>query len=265
MDEEEKCILNKKQIRQYIFVIKELTGREIKRRYSRSYLGIFWSVLNPLLSMAVMTAIFAQMFHRAIDNFPVYYLTGNIIWQLFTNATNSAMTALVDNKALLIKVKLPMQVFPLSRVYTAVVNFAYSFVAYFLILFVIGIPLKPTNILIIPVVLLTVIFSIGVSMFLSTLYVFFGDIKHLYGIVLTLLMYLSALFYPVSSLSGITAKVVQENPVYCYIAAARDCMMHGNIPSIGLWIRMIVWAIAMFVLGQLFFKVMKNEITNEIC
>ena len=122
--------------KQYFFVIRELTSREIKRKYSRSYLGILWSVLNPLLSMAVISLIFSQLFKRSIDNYPIYYLTGFILWQLFTGATNAAMTALVDNKMMLIKVKLPMEIFILARIYTALVNLGYSMMAYVVMLLV---------------------------------------------------------------------------------------------------------------------------------
>lgn len=76
--------------KQYFFVIRELTGREIKRKYARSYLGILWSVLNPLLTMVVMTLTFSYMFRRSIVNYPIYYLTGTIFWTLFSSATNSS-------------------------------------------------------------------------------------------------------------------------------------------------------------------------------
>ena len=91
--------------KQRMFVIKQLVSREIKRKYARSYLGIVWSVLNPLLSMAVLSMIFSTMFRRSIENFPIYYLTGMIIWQMFSTSTTTAMTALEDNKQLLLKVK----------------------------------------------------------------------------------------------------------------------------------------------------------------
>lgn len=103
------------QRKQHAFVIRQLTARELKRKYARSYLGIVWSVLNPLLSMAVLSLIFSQLFRRSIDNYPIYYLTGYILWQAFTGATTSAMTTLVDNKALLLKVKFPMELFVLCR------------------------------------------------------------------------------------------------------------------------------------------------------
>ena len=108
---------NKEELKQYYFVIKQLVDREIKRKYARSFLGVIWSVLNPLMTMAVMSMIFSTIFKRTIENYPIYYLTGTIFWQLFSGATNSAMTALVDNRTLLLKVKLPKQTFVLARIY----------------------------------------------------------------------------------------------------------------------------------------------------
>ena len=85
---------NREELKQYYFVIKQLVDREIKRKYARSFLGVIWSVLNPLMTMAVMSMIFSTIFKRSIENYPIYYLTGTIFWQLFSGATNSAMTAL---------------------------------------------------------------------------------------------------------------------------------------------------------------------------
>ena len=122
-------MVDTKQSKQYAFVVQQLTAREIKRKYARSYLGILWSVLNPLLSMVVLSLIFSQLFRRSIDNYPIYYLTGYLLWQTFTGATTAAMTALVDNKMLLLKVKFPMDLFILTRVYTALINLGYSVIA----------------------------------------------------------------------------------------------------------------------------------------
>lgn len=165
----------KEQRKQYFFVIRELTSRETKRKYSRSYLGILWSVLNPLLSMAVLSLIFTQIFARSIENYPIYYLSGYILWHMFTGATNAAMTTLVDNKMLLIKVKLPMEVFVLARVYTALVNLGYSFIAYIIMLFVFRISFK-WEMLFLPVVILFLVLFGGWVGFLKSLCVC-GDWK----------------------------------------------------------------------------------------
>lgn len=250
--------------KQYMFVIKELTTREIKRKYARSYLGILWSVLNPLLSMTVMSLIFSTIFKRNIENFPIYYLTGTIFWSLFTGATNSAMTALVDNKSMLIKVRLPMEIFPLSRCYTALVNLGYSLIAYIAMLLVFRIPFQPYMLLLILYSVLLFLFALGIGYTLSILYALFGDIKHLYSILLTLWMYISAIFYPVESTSGVMQEVIIHNPVYNYIACARKCVLDAALPSVNEWLRMFVWSIGMYIAGKWFFRKMKSRILMKI-
>lgn len=251
-------------ISQYMFVIRELTAREIKRKYARSSLGIIWSVLNPLLTMVVMSLIFSTMFRRSIENFPIYYLTGQIIWQLFSGATNSCMSSLVDNKSLLIKAKLPKQTFILSRIYTSLVNFGYTLIAYVLMLVVFKIPLRWTMLLFPIDILFVLMFSIGIGYILATAYVFFADIKYLYSVLLTLWMYMSALFYPVSQLSETMQTVIGYNPVYIMIAIARECVMYGQVPELQMWIRLGAWSMGMFAIGLFVYKGNENQVMQKI-
>ena len=160
---------------QYIFALKQLVSREIKRKYARSYLGIVWSVLNPLLTMAVMSMIFSTIFKRSIENFPIYYLTGTILWSFFSQSTDAAMTALVDNKNLLLKVKLTKQTFILSRVLTALTNLGYTMVAYTFMLIVFRVKISVTMLLFPLAIIFLLLFSTGISYMLSIAYVFFGD------------------------------------------------------------------------------------------
>jgi len=252
------------KIKQYFFVIRELVSREIKRKYARSYLGILWSVLNPLLSMAVMSMIFSTIFKRNIENFPIYYLTGSIFWSLFTGATNSAMTALVDNKNMLIKVKLPTAIFPLARSCTALTNFGYSLVAYVVMLVVFQIRPSVTMLLLPLYAVLLFLFSLGLGNILSILYVFFGDIKHLYSVILTIWMYCSAIFYPVSTTSGIIRKVILANPVYAYIACARKCVLEAALPTGMEWLQMLIWSLGSYLVGRIFFSKMQNRVMQYI-
>ncbi|MDL2302092.1 ABC transporter permease [Lachnospiraceae bacterium OttesenSCG-928-D06] len=252
------------KIKQYFFVIKELVSREIKRKYARSNLGILWSVLNPLLSMVVMSMIFTTIFKRNIENFPIYYLTGSIFWNLFTGATNSAMTALVDNKNMLIKVKLPTEIFPLARSCTALTNFGYSLVAYVIMLIVFRVTPSITMLLLPVYAILLFLFSLGIGNILSILYVFFGDIKHLYSVILTIWMYCSAIFYPVSSTAGTMQKVILANPVYTFIAAARKCVLEGGVPTKLEWLQMLVWSLGIYLIGKIYFSKMQNRVMQHI-
>ena len=214
--------------------------------------------------MAVISLVFSQMFQRAIENYPIYYLCGNIIWTLFTGATNSAMTALVDNKTMLIKVKLPMQIFIFARVYTAFVNFLYSLIAFVLMLCIFRITPHWTLFFFPVIILCALIFCLGMSYILSTAYVFFGDVKYLYSVFLTLLMYMSALFYPVSSLPAVLQKVIGFNPVFVYIDALRDIVMYGTLPSATGIVKMFVFAIVFYLIGLWVFNANKNKVMQKL-
>ena len=99
---------------------------------------------------------------------------------------------------------------------------------------------------------------------LATEYVFFADIKYLYGIFLTLLMYMSAIFYPVDNLPETVQKVVNMNPVYLMILFARECVMYGRVPQGWVWIRLSVWSIASVVFGMIIFRIQENKIMQTI-
>lgn len=257
-------MINAAKARQYMFVVRQLTSRELKRKYARSYLGIFWSVLNPLLSMAVLSLIFSQMFRRSIENYPIYYLTGYLLWQAFTGATSTAMTTLVDNKMLLLKVKFPMELLLFARVYTAMINLMYSLAAYVVMLFVFRISLKWTMLLFAVIVLLLFLFSMGISFFLALAYVSFGDVKHLYSVVLTLWMYCCAIFYPADQLEGVIHTVILNNPIYVYIHCLRKAVMYGSLPEPGEWVRMLVWGIGVFLAGYICFRCNRQKVIQKL-
>lgn len=264
-----ELLMNKKNIdiyaktitgKQYWFVVRELTRREIMRKYARSYLGIIWSVLNPLLTMTIVSIVFSYMFRKSIDNFPLYYLTGNIFFGLFSNATNSSMTVLVDNKSLLMKSKLQKQTFILSRVYTSLVNFGYTCIAYVFMLIIFRV--KPAwSMLLFPIdVVLSLIFAMGVGYILAVIYVFFADIKYLYSVFLTLLLYMSAIFYPTSSLPPILQRIIGYNPVYLTIYIAREAVVYGRIPHYSAWLKLTFAAIISIIIGINVFKKKENDV-----
>ena len=249
---------------QTYFVLGQLVTREMKRKYSRSKLGILWSMLNPLLSMVVLSLIFSTMFRKSIENYPIYYLTGFVIWSFFTTATNMAVTSLVDNQSLILQVRLPKYVFPFSRVLTAFVNFLYSLTAYGIMLLVFRIPVKGTALVFPVIIFFLFLFSLGMGYILSILYVFFGDIRHLYGVVLTLWMYLSALFYPLELLPKTMQAVIWQNPIYNFIAGARDCILYGRIPPAVVLFRAAAWGVGMYGAGTIVFRRNQNKLIQKL-
>ena len=160
--------------------------------YRRSFLGILWTVLNPLLNMFVMAFVFSRIFGRTgigMD-YPVYVLSGNIVFGFMRTATVTAMPSLVSNYDLITKTRTPYSVFPLSNVFTALVNFGFSLIALIVVMIVripAGVRFHWSGLMVffpwLPAIFL---FSAGLALLLSAVYVRFRDLKHIYNVLLTL-------------------------------------------------------------------------------
>ena len=231
----------------YKFLLKELIKRDIKGKYKDSVLGLFWSFLNPLLTMVVLTFIFSFVFKMSIENYPVYFLTGYLMFNFFAAATNGSMDSIKINAAIIKKVYLPKYMFAVGTTCSEVVNFLISLVVLVMVMLVTGAPFHWTMFLaVIPIVLLVVL-SLGVGLFLATLTTFFSDIKYLYSVFIMTLMYASAIFYPVEVLPVKYQFVFEFNPVYLAIAGARDAILAGTFPNP--WYMFLLAVVAFVFLG----------------
>ncbi len=228
---------NELQFKKSMVVLGSLVGKNIKNQYRRSVLGILWTVLNPLLNMLVMAFVFGNFFKNDISmDYPVYVLSGNIVFSLMRSATTSSLTCMVNNYDLLTKTRIPYAVFPISNVLSSTVNFGFSLVALVIVMLVrmsAGVTFHWTMILIIFAWLPAILFfSAGISFILSVVYVRFRDIKHLYSVFLTLWMYSTPVFYSLDKMnldkSYLTA--MSFNPMLHYLQSFRD-LVNGTIPS----------------------------------
>jgi ABC-type polysaccharide/polyol phosphate export permease len=214
-------------------LIRMMVRRDFVSRYRKSVLGVLWSLLNPLLTMLVMTMVFSYIFARQIENFPVYLLSGQIIFGFFSESTNQAMGSVISSGAIIRKVYVPKYIFPLVRIISSLVNLMFSFIAFLIVFLVTRAPFHWTMMLIPIPIIYVFVFSLGIGLLLSSLSVFFRDLSYLYGIFLTLLMYLTPLFYPVEILPARLLPFMGFNPMYQFIDYFRNLVLHGTIP--GLW------------------------------
>ena len=113
----------------YQWLLRELVARDLKIKYRRSVLGYLWSILNPLLMMIVLTVVFSNMFRFDIENYPVYLLSGQILFTFFAEATNMAMSSILAGASLIKKVYLPKYIFPVSRVISSFTTMVFSLIA----------------------------------------------------------------------------------------------------------------------------------------
>lgn len=219
-------------MRKYLPLLRELIVRDIKVRYRRSVLGMLWTVLNPLLMMGVMTVVFSQLFESTIDNFAIYYLSGYILYSFINDSTTAALFSVVYNASLMKKVYIPKYMFPVSKVFSSLVNLGFSFIAMLIVMAITRTSLKITIVLLPFIIFYVVSFTIGLGLILATLYVFFRDCGHLYGIVMLAWLYLTPLFYPREILPETLQKLLVFNPMYHYVEYFRNILLYGVWPSV---------------------------------
>jgi len=233
----------------YRGLLRELVIRDIKIKYRRSILGLLWTVLNPLLMMTIMTLVFSQIFRQQIANFPVYLLCGQLIFNFFSEATNTAMGSVLANAPLIKKIYLPKYLFPIGKVFSSFVNMISAFIALVLVMLVTRSTIYPTALLFFIPISYVLIFAIGMGMFLSTIALFFRDLMHLYTVALTAWIYLTPIFYPIDLLPEPVKSVVALNPLTNIITIFRGYMLNGTLGDPILHVRSLVPGVLMLFIG----------------
>ena len=243
-----------KNFARYLPLLREVVNKEITTKYRRSILGYLWSMLNPLLMMLVVSAVFSYIFRNNIENYRIYLIIGQTFWGFFSEATNHAMSSLLDNRALLQKVYIPKYIFPLSKVLGAFVNLLYSLLAIVIVIIFTRTPIYPTITLVPIGMFYILLFCIGLGLMLSIIAVYFRDMLHLYKVMLTAWMYLTPIFYSVDSLSPNMMRFVKMNPLYFYITYFRKIILWGKIPTVVDNAVCLGWGVALTIIGLVFFR-----------
>ena len=251
------------QLYNYRDLLIELVKRDIKKKYRRSVLGILWSMLNPFFTMLIMTMVFSNFFRFSITNFPLYLLTGQLMFNFYGEATNTSMESILENSSLIKKVYVPKYIFPLAKVLSSCVNFILSLPGLVLLLFITATDIKWIMVLsIIPIIYL-LIFCCGVGLILSTVAVYFRDMFHLYSVLLTALSYLTPLFYPKEIIPEKYVFLLNFNPLYYFVTMFREIMYYGRLPELNNHLICIIISGIALILGIIiFFKNQKQFILH---
>lgn len=267
--------LARQQVRKStLFILQQLVSKDFKLKYRRSVLGVVWSVLNPLLMMAVMTLVFSNLFRFNIEHFPLYLILGSTLFTLMSDATSGAMSSIIDASSLLKKVRIKKWVFPLERVLFSVVNFGLSLVAVLGVMaffMIFGdasgrLAFPGASMLMLPVLLAYVVmFCVGLGLALAALSVFFRDVMHLWSVVITAWNYLTPVFWPqdldafIETMPGsgmleLLRSVEAFNPMYHYVVYFRDIFLYGSVPGLQENLVCLLFAAVTLAVGALVFK-----------
>lgn len=241
-------------LKKYGFLIQQLVARDFKTRYKRSVLGVFWSLLNPLLTMAVQYIVFSTLFKSDIENYPVYLLTGLVVFNFFNEGVGQGLTSIVGNASLITKVYLPKYVYPVTRVLSSGINLLMSLIPLVLVAAVTGETFTRAYLMMPYMLLCVMVFTIGFGMIMASAMTFFRDMQFLWGILSMLWMYLTPVFYPISIIPAETRRYFVHNPMLRYIHAMRQIVMEGTAPRPAEFAVCTLWSCGVMFVGCWIFK-----------
>ena len=241
------------------YILQQLVTKDFKLRYRRSILGAVWSVLNPLLMMIIMSFVFQYFLRSNLEHYSLYLSVGNITFALMNDATNGGLRSIIDASSLLKKVKVDRWVFPVQKVFSAAVNFAFSLIAVAIVMVFDGVMPTIHVLWFVVGLVLVMLFSIGIGLFIGALAVFFRDMIHLWSVVLTAWTYLTPIFWDLSLLTNSNAPrivvwIVKANPMYNYLEIMRSAFVYQNNPSVTVLALAAIWAVIALVIGIAVFK-----------
>lgn len=239
----------------YRFLLGELVKKGVKLKYRRSYLGIIWTLLEPLLTMIVLAVVFGTLFGNTDKTFPVYILTGRLLFSFFQQGTNGALKSIQSNAAQIKKVYVPKYLYPLANILFNFVIFLLSLIVLVVVSAVLGV--KPTIYLLeafVPLVNILLL-TFGVGMILATIGVYFRDIEYLWSVAIMLVMYASAIFYPAERLlESRYSFILKLNPIYGIIANFRNTVLYGQSLDLKLALYTFGFSLVTIIVGLVFFK-----------
>lgn len=254
--------------KRYSFLMNQLIMRDFKVKYKRSVLGVVWSLLYPILMMSVMAIVFSQMFKFKVDgiNYLVYLMTGIIMFNYFSEASNLAMVSVVENFPLINKIYIPKYIFPVAKCLFIGINFILTLIPWLGVIllsyFGLGDYTCHFNIyyLLLPYIFLCFfLFTAGMGLLLSCVSVFLRDVFYIYGIVLTIWNYLTPVFYSIEIIPANLQPIFKLNPLYQFLTATRNIVVYEQSPSLATLGILGLIGVGMLLIGSVVFKKNQNK------
>lgn len=250
----------------YRHLIVQFVRRDIITRYKRSFLGIAWSMLNPLGTMIVMTIVFSSVFSRGAGAaYPVYLLSGLLAWNFFSNSVNLIMNNMVWGSNLLTRIYVPRSAFAVASLGTGFVHLGLEVVPLLVVMLFVRLPIS-WSLLFLPIPsILIMFFTLGLGLILSVIAIYFADIREMFSVILRAWLYLTPIIYPQEMLAGSRFYwLLQINPLTHLIKLFRIPILEGRIPTLAEMLPGTIIALVTLVFGWVFFARQADEFAYRI-
>lgn len=247
-----------------MFLLEEIVKKNFSSKYKESLLGVMWTILSPLLMMALFTIVFSTLFSRNIDNFAVYFLCGWCLFQFFVNSISVSMVALKDNKSILQRTPAPKYIFVLGAILSEFLNYLIMLILLVVIMFITHAPFHFPIIFcsIIPIISLFIM-VVGLGLMVSIACVYYTDIRHLWTVLSMMFMYASALFYPIEIVPEPFRRYLLLNPLYWAIDQFRCFVYQGIALNPINLINFLLLSLIILICGIIIFKKYEDKVVTK--
>lgn len=261
--------------RRNLVLLKELTKTDFKLRYQGSVLGYLWALLRPLLMFAILYIVFAKLlqFGNDIPHYPVYLLTGTVLWSFFTECSQQGIQAMVGRGDLIRKISFPKYIVTVSTTLTAVINVLINLVVIVIFALINGVTPSWSWLLVLPLLFELYVLSLGIAFLLGSINVKYRDVGSIWDVIIQALFYAVPIIYPISmvaSTSALAAKVILLNPIAQVIQDIRWSLITPvattTVSFVGVWGELVAMGIVLivFIIGAVVFRKRSRFFAEEI-
>lgn len=256
-----------KEIIEYRDMINSMVRRDLRGRYKGSVIGFFWNFINPLCQIVVYYVVFSQIFRNGIDKFHVFLIVGMMPWNFFSESLAQGAGSIVSQADMTKKIYFPREVLPISSVTSRFINLLLTFIIIFAITIASNVPLNPTALLCLPLVLIVqYILCLGFALILSIIDVYFRDVEYMTGVFLMAWIWLTPIMYTYESIENVPWLhwIVGRNPMTPIITSYQNIIYYHRMPDLTALSHSAIFAIILLIVGELIFSKLVKGIAEEL-
>jgi len=241
-----------------------LASNDLKLRYKNSVMGFFWSFLEPLLMLAVLYIVFSIVIKNDIEHYPLYLLIGLIAWFMFARGTSLGQNSLLDKAGLLQQVYFRREIIVVSSTLTSFMMMILELVVFGVFLAIFGFIPPPTIVLLLPILIILFLLTLGFSLLLSVLTIYFRDLKFIWGVILQAGFFLSPIIYDINIFPENWRQILQLNPMVPLLDILHGAVLYNQIPTFNSITFLLVFTISILAVGLFVFNKSSKKIVEHI-
>lgn len=245
-------------------ILNNLVIRNLKLKYKNSVLGYFWSLITPLVYLAIFNFVFGAAFGSSMNNYSLYVVIGLVLWMYFNNASNEIIASIGRNASIIKAISTPIIIFPLSALLTEAISTILTFIVFGILMFFFGFQISIETILVFPFLILFSMFTFGISLFLSVLNVYFRDVSILWSTINPALFYITPIAYSLDIVPEKYHWILKLNPLYFFFDASRSILFHNENPTFFVWLIITGLAFGALSIGYFTLSKLKNGLASNL-